>query len=195
MPSKPGELREAIWAKLLKAHVAVYPLPPHGHHPNFMGAGAAAGRLLEHLLTEGLVQAGDRVLSYPDYVLRPLRKGLLEQGVTVVVPAKYGDGYRLLEPTKVNPKQAVSIAGAEREGELLAVLPDVSLACIACVALGAHGDVLGKGYGFSLPDELAELPTVTLVHPLQRVTEAFTSNLKVQVAATPDELVVFEKRD
>ncbi len=184
-PVRPGELRERIWSRLMSARAAVYPLPPHGHHPNFRGAGKAAARLLELLFAERLVREGARVLSYPDYVLRPLRKGLLQRGVDVVVPAKYGKGYRLLESDRVDPTKAASIAGAEREGEACVALPEVVLVCAACVGVGPKGELLDKGYGFAPPPACDNLPWVTLVHPLQLVNEPFVSERRVHFAATP----------
>lgn len=182
-----GEIRDHIWTNLSRYHVAAYPLPPHGHHPNFSGATDAAQRLLDYLLNETYLAKGQTVLSYPDYVLKPLRKGLLERGLRVIVPAKYGKGFRVLEPDKVNFNQASSIAGAEKEGLLIHSLPTVDFAFVACVALARSGKVLSKGYGFSLPDELSVL-TATLIHPMQEVTE-LNSDLDVQIWATPAEVI------
>ena len=33
-----------------------------------------------------MIAVGEAVLSFPDYVLKPVRKELLERGVNVVVP-------------------------------------------------------------------------------------------------------------
>lgn len=181
-----GEIRDYIWTSMSQYHVAAYPLPPYGHHPNFSGSGEAAQRLLEYLLNENLLCQGQTVLSYPDYVLKPLRKGLLEKGVNVVVPAKYGKGYRLLESGKVNTAQASSISGAEKEGVLIKTLPELDFAFLACVALAKTGQVLSKGYGFSLPE--LDLKTSTIIHPIQQVT-ALRSGLEVDVWASPTELV------
>jgi 5-formyltetrahydrofolate cyclo-ligase len=186
---RPGELRERIWSRLMSARAAVYPLPPHGHHPNFRGASKAAARLIELLFAERLVREGARILCYPDYVLKPLRKGLLERSVDVVVPAKYGNGYRLLESGRVNPAQVASIAGAEREGEACRALPEVVLVCAACVGVGPKGELLDKGYGFAPPDACRSLPWVTLAHPLQLVGEPFVSERRVRFAATPTKVM------
>lgn len=184
-----GELRDQIWTMLLRYHVAAYPLPPYGHHPNFSGSSEAAARLVEYLFNESVLSPGQTVLSYPDYVLKPVRKGLLEKGIKLIVPAKYGNGYRLLEPHKVNAAAASSIAGAEKEGLLIKTLPPLDFALIACVALTDTGDSLAKGYGFSLPDTL-ELKTATIIHPLQQVSSLPESSLQVDFWATPQELFV-----
>jgi 5-formyltetrahydrofolate cyclo-ligase len=184
---KPGEIRDHIWTTLSQYHVAAYPLPPYGHHPNFSGAGEAAQRLLDYLLNEAIIAKGQTALCYPDYVLKPVRKGLLEQGIRVIVPAKYGKGFRLLEPENVNLNQASSIAGAEKEGLLIKTLPAIDITFIACVALAASGQVLSKGYGFTLPDHL-NVPTATIIHPMQQVSHLET-DFHVQIWATPDEVV------
>ncbi len=55
----------------------------------------------------------------------------------------------------------------------------------ACVALSVRGEVLSKGYGFSLPQETHYLPSAALVHPLQ-VLEALQSDAPpVNCYATP----------
>ena len=145
-----GELRDHIWKTLMKEKAVSYPLPCFGHHPNFKGASKAASVLLEYLITQNKIKAGQSVLCYPDYVLKPLRKGLLEAGLNVVVPAQHGTDYRFLESGKVNPSKASSIAGAEKEGQKMATLPDLHFAFIACVAVTKKGHILDKGYGFHL---------------------------------------------
>lgn len=163
-----------------------YPLPPHGHHPNFTGAAKAASLLLEHLLMTRALTPSDTVLSYPDMVLKPLRKRLLEAGVSVVVPAQHGDRYRLLQSGVVDAGKASSIAGAEREGEDVAALPPLSFTFVACVAVSRTGDFLTKGYGFALPPEIAALPSATLVHPLQVLERLEADAPPVTLYATPE---------
>jgi 5-formyltetrahydrofolate cyclo-ligase len=186
----PGQLRDEVWTSLMRAKVAAYPLPAFGHHPNFQGAGEAASRLLAFLLARGWLHPGDTVFSYPDYVLKPLRKGALEAGVDLVVPAKHPDGWRLLAAGRVNPAKAASIAGAERWGEAIAEPPPCRLAFIACVAVDGRGFVLGKGYGFSLG---LNLPAVSIVHPLQVLAlqvlaELPEGKLRLEAYATPAEV-------
>ena len=183
----PGAVRDWVWAELWRRRQVGYPLPPHGHHPNFTGAAAAASLLLKHLLGTRQLIPGSSVLSYPDMVLKPLRKRLLEAGVNVVVPAQHGDRYRFLRSGVVNAGRASSIAGAEREGEDVAALPEVSFAFVACVAVSFTGEVLSKGYGFTLPTQL-ELPVATVVHPLQIVAGLGADALPVTLFATPTEV-------
>lgn len=181
----PGELRDEVWTALLRAKAAAYPLPPFGHHPNFRGASAASERLLGFLLARAWLEPGERVLAYPDYVLKPLRQRALQAGVDVVVPAKYPGGWRLLAASRVNPAKAATIAGAERWGERLRELPPCRLAFVACVAVDARGYVLGKGYGFALD---GGLPAVSIVHPLQVLGAVPVGTLTLRAYATPENL-------
>jgi len=190
-PPTPGPVRDWVWAALMRARQVAYPLPPHGHHPNFTGAGEAATRLLEHLFESNALRPGDTVLSYPDYVLKPLRKGLLEAGVSVVVPAKHGPHYQLLESGEVPPGGASSIAGAERHGQHLETFSPahtLRFAFVACVAVSGRGEVLSKGYGFRLPEEARGLPAATLAHPLQVFESLEGDAPKVVLYATPQEV-------
>ena len=183
-------MRDYVWAELSRRRQVGYPLPPHGHHPNFKGAGDAAALLLAHLLETRLLLPGSTVLSYPDMVLKPLRKRLLEAGVSVVVPAKHGERYRLLRSGAVSPARASSIAGAEREGEDVAVLPDVTFTFVACVAVSVRGEVLTKGYGFRLPQGALGVPSATLVHKTQVLGELEADAPPVSLFATPAEVVL-----
>lgn len=183
--TSPGAVRDQVWTELLRRRQVGYPLPPHGHHPNFTGAAKAAARLLQYLLETCTLTPGDTVLSYPDMVLKPLRKRLLEVGISVVVPAQHGNRYRLLKSGVVDAGKASSIAGAEREGKDVAGLPPLSFAFVACVAVSRAGDVLTKGYGFALPPDAAKVPSATLVHPLQVVRGLEADAPPVTLFATP----------
>ncbi len=185
----PGEVREHVWVALQKAGAVAYPAPAFGHHPNFRGASQAAKLLLPELFSEKFFKPGDTVLSYPDYVLKPLRKGLLEGGVSVVVPAQHGDDYRLLTSGEVAPAKASSIAGAEKVGEPVTELPPCRAALVACVAVSALGRGLGKGYGFGLPGQARGLPLFTLAHPLQVLATVPEPEHTLTAFATPTAVV------
>ena len=43
--TSPGAVRDYVWAELSRRRQVGYPLPPHGHHPNFKGTGEAAALL------------------------------------------------------------------------------------------------------------------------------------------------------
>lgn len=187
--TSPGAVRDRVWRELSRQRQVGYPLPPHGHHPNFTGAGVAATLLLKRLLESHTLTPGSAVLAYPDMVLKGLRKRLLEAGVSVVVPAQHGERYRLLKSGVVHAGRASSIAGAEREGEDLGSLPALSFVFVACVAVSQMGEVLTKGYGFAPPPEVSGLPSATVVHPLQVMTRLEADAPPVDFFATPLEVV------
>jgi 5-formyltetrahydrofolate cyclo-ligase len=186
---KVGDLRDEIWTNLIKERAAAYPLPPYGHNPNFKGSGEAATLLIEKLTEKSFIQAGNTVLSYPDYVLKALRKGLLEAGINVIVPAKFGKDYKLLRAGKVDSEEGSSISGAEKVGLAIKDLPKLTMTFVACVAITEKGFYIDKGYGFHLPESVLELPSATIAHPLQ-IVSGFAAQQQVRVYATPEKVVV-----
>lgn len=175
----------------MRSHYAAYPLPPTGHHPNFRGATEAAERLITQLEFQNQLKNVTSVLCYPDYVLKPVRRILLEKGFNVVVPSKYGKKYRFLDAKTVSATKSSSISGAEKEGILLKSLPETELAVVSCVALTRSGDLLSKGYGFKLPEGLG-IPVVSIAHPVQ-VLNSFSemdrrvAHIKINFFATPED--------
>ena len=183
---KVGDVREQVWVRLMKERALAYPYPPFGHHPNFRGAGAAAETLLTELFAKAVLNPGDTVLSYPDYVLKGVRKGLLERGVNVIVPAKHGPDYRLLDSAEVSPAKASTIAGAEKVGKAIVVLPKITCFFAACVAVSVSGRGLTKGYGFRLPTDAR--PAFAVVHDLQILEALPSPDLRLEAYATPEEV-------
>jgi 5-formyltetrahydrofolate cyclo-ligase len=188
---KLGDIREEIWTNLIKERAAAYPLPPYGHNPNFKGSGEAAALLIEKLIAKSFVKAGDTVLSYPDYVLKSLRKGLLDTGINVVVPAKFGKDYKVLTAGKIDSEEGSSISGAEKVGTAIKDLPQLTMTCVACVAITEKGFYSDKGYGFHLPEKVLSLPSATIVHPLQ-IVGGLETKQKVCLYATPEQTVTIE---
>jgi 5-formyltetrahydrofolate cyclo-ligase len=188
---KPGDIRDEIWTNLIKERVAAYPLPPYGHNPNFKGSGEAAALLIERLIAKSFVKVGDTVLSYPDYVLKALRKGLLEAGINVIVPSKFGKDYKLLRAGKIESEEGSSISGAERVGVTIKDLPELEMTFVACVAISETGFYIDKGYGFHLPESVLELPSATMVHPLQ-VVGGLEAKQHVCFYATPEKVMEAE---
>ncbi len=185
--ASPGVIRTQIWNKMLKERVLVYPIPANGHHPNFKSASKAAKLLVDELFAIGKIKVGDTVLSYPDYVLRPVRKLLLEKEITVIVPAKY-KGYRKLEPERVNAWIGSSISGAEKQGELISDIPSVAMAFVAVVAVDNSGASISKGYGFNLPQDLKDIYKATIVHSLQIINTISESELILTIYAEPQKV-------
>jgi len=197
-------LRDEVWAGLVAAGVSRFP-GPEGRIPNFVGAEAAAERL------RGLKQwkAATTVKANPDSPQLPVRQRALEDGKTVfmAVPRLAGDSpfFRLdAARVPVPPRQAASIKGAARHGELVTLdeLEPVDLAVVGCVAVSANGARLGKGGGFSdleyglaydagLIDDRTVM--VTTVHELQmldsgRIPET-DHDFRLHVIVTPERVI------
>ncbi|GAA5513748.1 hypothetical protein Dcar01_02493 [Deinococcus carri] len=147
-----------MWNRLAATRAVSYPLPPHGHHPNFARARDAARHLLAHPEL-----AGVRVLvAGPERVLLPLRKLALEAGLTLYVPHQKKEGWywRLTElaGAQLSRMAAVGEPRLQPEGAQAAVL--------ACVAADRQGGRLGKGFGWGARGLKLDLPEYTLAHPL-----------------------------
>ena len=64
-----GAYREQVWDELARRCACAYPLPPHGHCPNFTHARKAAAQLLAH----PQVAALHTLIVGPERALYPLR--------------------------------------------------------------------------------------------------------------------------
>ncbi|MDV6374869.1 5-formyltetrahydrofolate cyclo-ligase [Deinococcus arenicola] len=190
LPTTPGAYREYLWTALLRARACAYPLPPHGHHPNFIRAKQAAQHLLAHPQVSGM-----RVLIVgPDRVLYPLRKLALEAGVALYVPNQK----KVAPPGQVWYWHLTDPAGARlsampRVGEpaLFApnkgTLPDAQAVVLGSVAVGLDGGRLGKGFGWGARGLGLGIPEFTLAHALM-LTPILPCPADSQVAliGTPD---------
>lgn len=180
---KAGELREQIWSELVRQNACAYPLPPHGHNPNFKGARAAAKKLfeLEVLRSAGVVLVG------MEAALLPMRQLLLEAGQAVVVPhrTKAGAYWRLEDA----PKSAARIENFHVFGTACD-FEAVQVAVLASVAVDSRGRRLSKGFGFGARGAPKPVPTLTLAHPIM-VLKALEVEVDSQVDAfaTPKNLV------
>lgn len=153
-----GAHRTAVWDALERAQLCAYPLPPHGHHPNFAGALAAAGHLLKHPSVaplHTLIVGGDRVLM-------PLRKLALQSGLTLYVPnlKKEGWYWRLTEVAGANLSKMAEYGEPKLKPE------GVQAAVLACVAADRRGGRLGKGFGWGARGLHLDLPEFTLAHAM-----------------------------
>ncbi len=178
-----GELREQIWSELVRQNAAAYPLPPHGHNPNFKGARAAAKHLIKHPLLLGHTT----ILVGMEAVLLPLRGMLLEAGYVLIVPHRTKKNtYWKLEGVD---KAAARIENFQVFG-INTSLEAVEVAVIASVVLDVSGARLSKGFGFSAKGAPVDVPTLTLVHS-QMIVPALevAADSRVQGYATPEKLV------
>ena len=178
-----GATREAVWNELLRERAATYPLPPHGHHPNFVGAKEAAAALLAH----PQVQAHRVLVVGAERALYPFRKQALAAGVVLYIPdQKRGGWYFRLD----------NVAGADlkrsRElGEPKLHPQGASAAVLACVAAGRDGGRLSKGFGWAwngLPE--LKLPVFTVAHQLMlKDTLPCPPDSRVNLIGLPGEVV------
>jgi 5-formyltetrahydrofolate cyclo-ligase len=180
-----GELRERVWSELVRQNVAAYPLPPHGHNPNFKGARAAGNKLLLH----PLLAASTIVLIGMDGVLGPLREALLERGKTIIVPhrTKAGSYWRVTDV----PKAAAKLPNLPIYGQATSSLDDVQVAVLASVIVTESGGRLSKGYGWGSAGSPVRMPALTLAHPLM-VFKSLEIEMESHVVgfATPEKLFV-----
>ncbi|WP_345454119.1 5-formyltetrahydrofolate cyclo-ligase [Deinococcus aluminii] len=173
-----GAFREAMWDRLAGTRAVSYPLPPHGHHPNFVRARDAARQLLAHPEV-----AGRRVLIVgPERVLLPLRKLALEAGLTLYVPhqKKAGWYWRLTDPAGAQLSRMAAV------GELRLQPEGAQAAVLACVTVDRQGGRLGKGYGWGARGLKLGLPEYTLAHPLMLVERLpCPADSQVRLIGTP----------
>lgn len=186
----PGAYREQLWTALLRARACAYPLPPHGHHPNFSRARQAARELLAHPQVAGL----RTLIVGPDRVLAPLRKLALEAGVTLYVPhqkrvARHGQVWywRLTSPAGARLSAMPGVGEPALYVPGRAGLEGAQAAVLGSVAVGRDGARLGKGFGWGARGLGLGLPEFTLAHPLMlSPTLPCPADSRVALIGTPD---------
>ncbi len=176
------EIRRFIWDLLEEKGVALFPLPPHGRIPNFIGANIAAEKLEEL----SIWRKARVIKSNPDSPQKWIREKALKHGKTVymaVPKLREEKCFIELKPKRLlNLSQAATIRGAFQQG--IPVYPDeidhVDLVIMGSVAVNKRGAKIGKGGGFSdleyaIGREYGfvteETPVITTVHPLQILDE------------------------
>jgi 5-formyltetrahydrofolate cyclo-ligase len=184
-----GELREQIWSHLVRENAAAYPMPPHGHNPNFKGARAAAKNLMLH----PILKSSSVVLVGMEAALLPLREMLLEAEKTLIVPHRTKkDAFWKLEKVV---KKAAKIGNFHLFGSSCD-LTEVQCAVIASVAIDANGSRLSKGFGFAAHGSPVSVPTFSLAHEVMLLEKLeFSADSKVLAFATPTKLVTCSSVD
>ena len=179
-----GELREQIWSNLVRENAAAYPMPPHGHNPNFKGARAAAKNLMLH----SILRSSRVVLVGMEAALLPLRELILEAEKTLIVPHRTKkDSFWKLENM---PKKAAKIGHFHLFGSSCD-LSGVQCAVIASVAIDSHGARLSKGFGFAAHGSPVSVPTFSLAHEVMLLEKLeFPADSLLQAFATPEKLVL-----
>jgi 5-formyltetrahydrofolate cyclo-ligase len=186
-PLKPGEIRERVWSELVQNNAAAFPMPPHGHNPNFKGARAAGKKLLKH----PLLDTARVVLIGMEAALLPLRGMLLGVGKVLVVPhrTKSGAFWRL---EKVD-KAAARIENFHLYGTATQ-LEGIEVAVLGSVAVDATGRRLSKGFGFGARGAPVDVPTLTIVHPRMVLPEIVQPDSVVQGFASSEKLFLIAPR-
>jgi 5-formyltetrahydrofolate cyclo-ligase len=192
-------LRQMIWDLMERTNVASFPRPVHGRIPNFVGSRRAAENLAS---TEEFRKA--RVIKVnPDSPQRPVRELALRAGKLVLVPTPRLRGqFYLLDPSRVDPGYASSIAGFTRIGEKIDVesAPNIDLVVVGSVAVSPGGFRVGKGEGYSeleyaMLREMGKVsdstPIATTVHDVQVVRDVphMPYDVPVDIIATPTRVI------
>lgn len=192
-------IRQEVWELMERTNVAAFPRPVYGRIPNFVGAREAAERLAS---TEEFRKA--KVIKVnPDSPQRPVRELALRYGKLVLVPTPRLRGqFYLLDPSRVDPAYASTIAGFTRVGERVDVesAPRVDMVVVGSVAVSPDGYRVGKGEGYSeleyaMLREMGKLddqvPVVTTVHDVQVVERvpSLPYDVPVDLIVTPTKLI------
>lgn len=167
----------------MRARACSYPLPPHGHHPNFTNARKAAQELLTHEAVAPLKV----LLVGPERVLYPLRKLALQAGVVLYVPHQKKEGWYW----RITDVAGAKLSAMPQVGEPKLTLEGVQGAVLACVAVDDQGDRLSKGFGWGARGLHLGVPEYTLAHPLMMTaTLPCPADSQVTLIGTPSGVVV-----
>jgi len=191
------KLREQIWREMEERGIARFPLPCRGRIPNFRGAEAAASKLLS--IPE--FKSAKIVLVAPDSPQKPVRKLVLREGKTLVMPTpRLKSGFLVIKPGTAKINEAITIRGAFKHGVLTGKLPRVDFVVQGCVAVDREGRRLGKGGGYGDREiEMArkENPNVKVAvtcHSIQVVSRVpfEKGDQRVDYICTEKEIIVVE---
>ncbi|EZQ10499.1 5-formyltetrahydrofolate cyclo-ligase, partial [Candidatus Acidianus copahuensis] len=193
------KIRETIWNKMEQMNIAAFPRPVYGRIPNFKGSERAAFLLsnLEEFKKASLIKVN------PDSPQRKVREIALSMGKKVIVPTPRLRGdFFLLDPKKVNPREASSISGFTKLGERVDIfsLDKIDVVIVGSVAVTRKGDRVGKGEGYSeleyaMLRELEKVddstPVITTLHPIQIVQSipSMPYDVPVNILVTPEEVI------
>ncbi|MEM2972097.1 MAG: 5-formyltetrahydrofolate cyclo-ligase [Candidatus Bathyarchaeia archaeon] len=199
VPSKKQLLREAVWSKMERLGIAIFPLPCKGRIPNFVGVDVAAEKLRQ--LEEW--KKAKVVFVNPDSPQRKVRENALKDGkILVMASPKLEKGFILLNPVSVKGREgfASTIKGAFKFGVLTQDFPKPDLIVEGSVAVDLRGHRLGKGHGYGdveialLKRKFGEIPIATTVHDIQVVESVpfEEKDEKVSIIVTPTKTIRIE---
>lgn len=194
---KKQEIREKIWSEMEKKGIATFPLPCFGRIPNFKGAEVATLKLRS--IDE--YKDASSVMIGPDSPQAPVRRLALLDGKLLIMPTPgLKSGYLIIRPERVKgkEKEASTIRGAFKHGELINAPPPLDLIVEGSVAVDLDGYRLGKGKGFgdreiSLAEDIAKrsIIVITTVHDMQIVdfVPREEHDKRVDVIITPTRII------
>ncbi|MCP8309447.1 MAG: 5-formyltetrahydrofolate cyclo-ligase [archaeon] len=197
MSIKKQEIRERIWLEMERKGIATFPLPCFGRIPNFKGAEVAAIKLRR--IDE--YKDASSIMIGPDSPQAPVRRLALLDGKLLVMPTPgLRSGYLIIRPERVKgkEKEASTIRGAFKYGELTNAPPTLDLIAEGSVAVDLDGYRLGKGKGFgdreiSLAEYIAKksIIIITTVHDIQIVdfVPREEHDKRVDIIITPNKII------
>ncbi|MGQ9719608.1 MAG: 5-formyltetrahydrofolate cyclo-ligase [Nitrososphaerales archaeon] len=195
--TKKQEVRERVWSEMERKGITTFPLPCFGRIPNFKGAEVAALKLRS---VDEYADASSIMIG-PDSPQAPVRRLALLDGKLLVMPTPgLKSGYLIVRPGRVKgkEKEASTIRGAFKHGELTNAPPPVDLVVEGSVAVDLDGYRLGKGKGFgdreiSLAEDIAKkrITVVTTVHDAQIVdfVPREERDKRVDIIITPTKII------
>jgi len=194
---KKQEIRERLWSEMERKGIATFPLPCFGRIPNFRGAEVAALKLQS--INE--YKDASSIMVGPDSPQAHVRRLALLDGKLLVMPSPgLESGYLIIRPSGVKgkEKEASTIRGAFKYGELTNAPPPLDLIIEGSVAVDLDGYRLGKGKGFgdreiSLAEDIAKksITVVTTIHDIQIVdfVPREKHDKKVDIIITPTRII------
>jgi len=195
--------RDWVWNELSERGAARFPYPVEGRIPNYEGAEAAAGRLLDR----PPISDADRIKINPDSPQKHVRRKALENGLIVFVPTpRLQCGFMRFDPASIpreHYRDASMISRWDEWAEPVdpSEIPQLDAIVTGCVAVTDRGERCGKGEGYSdlefgVLRELGHdaVPVVTTVHPLQ-IVQSFPTDphdLGLRAICTPKDVIDIE---
>lgn len=178
MTETKDEIRHKVWNRLTEEKNGRFPFPLVHRIPNFKGAEKAAAFI--QAMPE--YQAAKVIKVNPDAPQLPLRKQILIDGKTLLVPTpRLKAGFIMVKPEwvpKGEERRAASLSHIKSYGKEIPLteIPSIDFMVVGSVAIHPDGRRLGKGEGYAdreygILRELGNppMPIVTSIHSSQLV--------------------------
>ncbi|MCK4413868.1 MAG: hypothetical protein KAY32_10005 [Candidatus Eisenbacteria sp.] len=205
---RKAQIRQRVWERLTREGVALFP-GAYGRTPRFRGQDRGIA-LLRDL---PVWHAARRILVQPDLGLEQVRRQVLADGRTLIVPdlSRTEPGW-ILEVAPGEPLPAFGLGVPGRAAKETAAqhylrgsaTAPVDLLIVGAVAVDRRGTRIGRGLGsadlvYALGRDRGfvrpETPVVVLVHPLQffdEHTDREPTDLPIDIVVTPAEVVAVQ---